>query len=116
MGEDLRKMADWLRSGATLLTESCPQCGSPLFQVNEEIWCLKCDKRVIRAQEAEAPTIIERSLLLEEMEKTIQNKLRDLREKLSSEQDPVKMQQIGESMLLFLDLLNKTRAQLKPHK
>ena len=113
LSEDLEKMADWLRSGATLLTESCPECSSPLFSVDEDIWCLKCNKKVIKVQEGEAPTIVEKSILLDELEKNILTKLKDVQEKLSSEEDPEKIQRLGNVLLLLLELLEKTRKQLK---
>jgi len=114
--KDLEKMADWLRSGATMLTDSCPECSSPLFRSNEEIWCLKCNKKVIRAQEGEAPSLVERAILLEELESTILKKLRGLERRLSSEEDPKKIQQLGELALLLLELLGKTRSHLKSKK
>jgi len=106
-------MADWLRSGATMLTESCPECSSPLFKVNEEIWCLKCNKKVIKVREGEAPALVEKSILLEELEKSLLAKLKDLKVKLSSEEDPEKIKQLGELMLLLLELIDKTRSYLK---
>jgi UPF0148 protein len=113
LSEDLEKMADWLRSGATMLTDSCPECSSPLFSVNDDIWCLKCNKKVIKAQEGEASTIIEKSILLEELEKNILTKLKDIQGRLSSEEDLEKIQQLGNLLLLLLELLEKTRNQLK---
>lgn len=113
LSEDLEKMADWLRSGATLLTDSCPECSSPLFSVNDDIWCLKCNKKVLKVQEGEAPTIIEKSILLDQLEKNILAKLRDVQGRLSSEEDPEKIQLLGNVLLLLLELLEKTRKQLK---
>jgi len=101
-------MADWLRSGATMLSESCPECSSPLFKRNEEIWCLKCNKKVIRTKEEEVYTVLEEAILLEDLRKTTLLKLKDLQEKLSSEEDPERIQQISELILLLLRLLNKT--------
>ena len=109
-------MAEWLRSGATMLTESCPECSSPLFRLNEEIRCLKCNKKVIRAQEGEAPALIEKSILFEELEGTILTKLRELEKRLSSEEDPEKIHQLGEATLLLLELLGKTRSYFKSPK
>ena len=116
MSKDLKKMANWLRSGAIMLTDSCPECSSPLFRLNEEIWCLKCNKKVIRAQEGEAPSLVEKSILLKELESTILSKLRELERRLSSEEDPEKIRQLGELTLLLLELLGKTKTYLKSPK
>jgi len=114
LGEELKKMADWLRSGATMLTESCPECNSPLFRRNEEIWCLKCNKRVIKAKEAEPSIVLEETILLEELRRTTLLKLKDLQVRLSSEEDPERIQQISELTLLLLKLLGRIDS-LKSH-
>ncbi len=77
---------------------------------------MKCNKKVIRAQEGEAPALVEKSILLEELESTILTKLRELERRLSSEEDPEKMQQLSELSLLLLELLGKTRSHLKSPK
>ena len=99
-----------------MLTDSCPECSSPLFKLNEEIWCLKCNKKVIKAQEGEAPALVEKSILLNELENTILTKLRRLERRLSSEEDPEKMQQLSELIILLLELLDKNRNYLKSPK
>jgi len=105
-------MADWLRSGATMLAESCPECSSPLFRRNEEVWCLKCSKKVIRTKEEGA--VLEEAILLEELRKTTLLKLKDLLERLSSEESPERIHQISELTLLLLKLLSEI-GKLKPH-
>ncbi|MEM3921438.1 MAG: Sjogren's syndrome/scleroderma autoantigen 1 family protein [Nitrososphaerota archaeon] len=51
--EYMRRMADALRSGAKMLADQCPVCNSPLFEIKDQIWCLKCNKRVIRVSSAD---------------------------------------------------------------
>ena len=46
----MRRMADALKSGAKMLADHCPVCNSPLFEINGEIWCLRCNKRVIKVR------------------------------------------------------------------
>ena len=35
-------MAEYLLKGAKMLGKSCPECGSPLFTVNGETYCVVC--------------------------------------------------------------------------
>lgn len=55
MNEDnyMKRMTDALRSGAKMLSEHCPICGSPIFEIKKELWCLRCNKRVIRVKSDE---------------------------------------------------------------
>ena len=48
MGLEVKKMAEALKAGATMLNEACPVCSSPLFKMpSDEIYCLKCNRKVI---------------------------------------------------------------------
>ena len=43
MSGDMKGMADLLRKGATMLSRSCPECGTPLFQLKSgDIVCANC--------------------------------------------------------------------------
>lgn len=51
----LREMADLLREGATMLSQSCPVCNVPLFRLKSgEIICPSCKRRVVVLREGEA--------------------------------------------------------------
>ncbi|MGD2142812.1 MAG: Sjogren's syndrome/scleroderma autoantigen 1 family protein, partial [Candidatus Bathyarchaeota archaeon] len=46
-GDSMKSMAELLRSGATMLSRSCPECDSPLFKLKSgDIVCAKCQRRV----------------------------------------------------------------------
>ena len=47
-------MAEYLLKGAKMLGKTCPECGSPLFTVNGETYCVVC--RENKAQSAKAAT------------------------------------------------------------
>lgn len=55
MSEDnyMKRMTDALRSGAKMLSEHCPICGSPIFEIKEELWCLRCNKRIVKVRSDE---------------------------------------------------------------
>ncbi len=49
--ENIRRMAEFLRQGATMLDKSCPVCSNPLFRLkNTEIYCPSCEKKVLIAK------------------------------------------------------------------
>lgn len=48
MTENVKRMADVLRSGAAMLGETCPQCSSPLFKLHtNEIFCVNCNRKIL---------------------------------------------------------------------
>jgi UPF0148 protein len=45
--ENVRKMAELLRSGNTMLNRSCPVCNTPIFRNQEgDLFCPSCDREV----------------------------------------------------------------------
>lgn len=46
--DNVKKMADLLRSGNKMLNKSCPECNSPIFQNKEgELFCPTCNRKVV---------------------------------------------------------------------
>jgi UPF0148 protein len=45
---NVRKMADLLRSGNKMLNKSCPECNSPIFQNKQgDLFCPTCNRKVV---------------------------------------------------------------------
>ncbi|MBD3158742.1 MAG: hypothetical protein GF309_08145 [Candidatus Lokiarchaeota archaeon] len=44
-GPAVRKMAELLRKGASMLAKPCPNCGSPLLKMGDNIYCASCDQQ-----------------------------------------------------------------------
>jgi len=107
--EGLKRMADMLRSGATMLADQCPECYSPLFKVGNEIWCPKCNKRVIKVKAGEEAIEIPRLNILGLLESTVIEKLSQLEEKVKVEKDLVKLNELGLLLSQWLDLLDKIK-------
>ncbi len=71
----VRKMADLLRSGATMLAEHCPKCGLPLFRLKTgEVVCPIHGRVYIVKSESEAAKVTVQGVL-EELEKTLVEKI-----------------------------------------
>ena len=113
MSGDMKGMADLLREGATMLSRSCPECGTPLFQLkNEDIVCANCQRRVVIVPEGEEATV-EAGLQLESVAKVIVEKLVKLGQLMSQETDPEALKTHSELMDSLLGNLEKLRANRK---
>ena len=102
----VKKMAELLRRGATMLAESCPQCGSPLFKVGDDIYCAKCDRRIVYAKSTDAVDAQPVKALIPELRVTLIEKLKALNELVASENDIEALTRIANLMLLLLQSLH----------
>jgi len=99
-----RKMADLLKSGAKMLDLTCPECGTPLFQLKSgEIYCANCDKRVVVIKEGEREGAVVKPLLWEELEDTLLMKLKETNERLRTEKDPDELQRLVRIIFSLLE-------------
>jgi len=103
----VKKMADLLRRGATMLADACPQCGSPLFKVGEDIYCVKCDKRIVYADSDEEIETEAVMTLLPELRKTLIGKLKVLNKLVDSETDIESLTKLANLMVLLLQSLHR---------
>ena len=113
MSGDMKGMADLLRSGAVMLSRSCPECGTPLFELKSgDIVCAKCQRRVVIVPEGEEATV-EAGVRLESVEKVIVEKLVKLGQAMSQESDPETLKVLSELMDSLLGNLERLRASRK---
>lgn len=110
MAEDVKKMADMLRAGATMLSEQCPSCNSPIFKLRSgELWCPKCNKRIVMVKPGEETTRTIGNILLEVTEENILTKIQELNQIIKQEKDPVRLQHLGEVLSTWLEALEKVK-------
>ncbi len=104
----MREMADMLRKGAKMLSMSCPECGTPLFQLKTgEIFCPHEKREVKIVNEGETPETLRQEATLEQ---TIQSKLALLQKKLDSTSDPAEIRELAQTINALLDTLGRLRA------
>jgi len=103
----VKRMADLLRQGATMLADACPQCGSPLFKVKDDIYCVKCDRRIVYAQSDEEVETQAVKILIPELRETLINKLKALNEVVDSETDTEALTKLANLMVLLLQALHR---------
>ncbi len=109
MSEDLKRMADMLKAGATMLPRQCPLCHAPLFQMGDEIWCPKCNKRVVIVSDSEEPALAAAPFVLQSLEETIINKISEAKKMIDEESDPERLESLGSLLSMWLDVLYKLR-------
>jgi len=103
----VKKMGELLRRGATMLADACPQCGSPLFKVGDDIYCVRCDRRVVYAESDEEVETQAVRTLIPELRKTLIDKLKALNELVESENDIEALTKLANLMVLLLQSLHR---------
>jgi UPF0148 protein len=104
--EAVKKMAELLRSGATMLAETCPICGSPLFKLRSgEIICPIHGKVYVVSRDEDISKISAENVL-SRLEHLASIKIDNLMKRLSIEEDIETIEMISR----WLDILLKIRA------
>ena len=103
--EYMRRMADALRSWAKMLADHCPVCNSPLFEIKGQLWCLKCNKRVIKVRGEEDVEEALTSITLTEVMKTLTTKIEELNLVLKRAADPEEVKKLAETIKTILETL-----------
>jgi UPF0148 protein len=108
--KDVQDMANLLKQGAQLTEYSCPACASPLFKLKSgDIWCAKCQKRVIIVKEGETPEEATKPAVLSGLESTVLTKIQEVESKLKTEQDPTQLEKLSNTLTTLLENLERIR-------
>jgi len=106
----IKRMADLLRQGATLTELACPACASPLFRLRSgDLWCAKCEKKVIIVKEGEDPTKITSHILMDTLEATLLTKVQEIQNKMQHEEKIEELQKLGTTLSQLLENLEKIK-------
>lgn len=109
VGIDVKKMAELLKSGATMLSETCPECGTPLFRKGKDTFCPKCNKPVVIIQSAEQESRLMADRVLEDSEQTLLSKIREINLAMKIETNPEKLIAYGNALSSWLGAIEKLR-------
>jgi UPF0148 protein len=109
VGIEVKKMAELLKSGAAMLPETCPECGTPLFRKGSETFCAKCNKPVVIIRSAEQETRLMADRILEDSEQTLLAKIREVNVAMKIEKDPEKLLAYGNALATWLGAIEKLR-------
>ncbi len=110
--EIVRKMAELMRSGATMLDKSCPLCGAPLFKLRSgEIICpIHGPVRIVKS-ESEAVEILT-DAVLDELEDFAARRIHEILTSLKSGDSPSEEQSLR-SLMQWLRVLKYARVTKK---
>ena len=109
MSIEVKKMAELLKSGAAMLSETCPECGTPLFRKGNETFCPNCNKPVVIIRSAEQETRLMADRVLEDSEQTLLAKIREINVAMNIEKDPEKLIVYGNALASWLEAIEKLR-------
>ncbi len=108
--QHIKLMADLLRQGATLTEFACPACASPLFRLQSgDLWCAKCEKKVIIVKEGEEASKITGSMVLGKLEATLLVKVQEIQSKMQHEENMEELQKLAAVLSNLLENIEKTR-------
>jgi UPF0148 protein len=109
VGIEVKKMADLLKSGASMLQETCPQCGTPLFRKGTETFCARCSRPVVIVRNAEDESRLATDQILESTEQTLLAKIQQLNIALKTESDPSRLLTYGRALKAWLEAIDSIR-------
>jgi len=104
-GEDevVKKMAALLKSGATMLEQTCPACNVPLFRLKTgEVVCPSCGQRYIIVSSDEEELEVRGNLTLQELERVAIDRLARVAAELRAAKD---YSEVSEALEVALNLL-----------
>ena len=103
-------MAELLRQGSTLTELACPACASPLFRLKSgDLWCGKCEKKVIVVKEGEEEARVTGSMALGSLEATLLAKVQTVQKRIELEENPEELQKLNTVLSGLLENLEKIR-------
>ena len=106
----IKRMVDQLRQGSTLTDLACPACSSPLFKLKSgDLWCAKCEKKVIVVKEGEEPTKITSHILMDTLEATLLTKVQEIQNKMQHEEKMEELQKLSTTLSELLENLEKIK-------
>jgi uncharacterized Zn finger protein (UPF0148 family) len=103
-------MADLLCQGSTLTELACPACSSPLFRLkNGDMWCEKCEKKVIVVRQGEEASKVTSSMALDSLEVTLLVRVQEIQNKMQNTDNAEELQKLGTALSGLLDNIEKIR-------
>ncbi|MCS7385924.1 MAG: hypothetical protein NDF55_04195 [archaeon GB-1867-005] len=103
----LKEMANLLRSGATMLSQICPECSAPLFKLKTgEIICPLCKRRIIFAKKGEEVGELP-TMAAERLKEVLSIKLLKVAEEIEKTEDIEEIYRLTELAKAIVDVISK---------
>jgi UPF0148 protein len=103
----VKEMGELLRKGARMMSEACPECGTPLFRLKGgEIVCPSCNRpvKVIRGDETPESLAQQGSL-----EATLRRKVAEVQAMMEGERDPAALRELTDTLMALLGALERVK-------
>ena len=127
MNEDIKKMANLLRTGHTMLNQACPICNNPIFRNSDGLtFCPVCNREIIFEDAKQKNSELveqnakhnndikikkesdsQQNLILKETIEIIVQKIDLLNQKMKSEMQIDLIEKYSRLLLILYKLLNK---------
>ncbi len=111
--EVVKKMASLLKSGATMLEQTCPFCNVPLFRLKTgEVVCPSCGQRFVIVSSDEEELQARGNLVLQELERAAVERLAEIASQLRGARDPSEVSEaldVAINLLRVIDYARKIR-------
>ncbi|MDD1776054.1 MAG: hypothetical protein LUP94_01715 [Candidatus Methanomethylicus sp.] len=103
-------MSDLLRSGATMLSQTCPDCKVPLFKLpSGEIICPSCNRRAVFTSSNEVEKVKVEAETTNELDDVILEKTRRLKSLMAKTDNPEQLEKLAKTLIILYDLLDRVR-------
>jgi UPF0148 protein len=104
----LKNIGELLRKGATMLSESCPACNTPIFKLKDgSLYCAMCEKQVVVVPADTDAEALERQNILED---TLNRKIKQVQDQLDEEMDLDKINALLETLQKLIDTQSKLKS------
>ena len=90
-----------------MLAQACPQCGSPLMKVGEDIYCATCDRKIVILKEGQQVGSSALRSLIPELKETLVRKLRAVNDLVAQETNVDALAKLAGLMLVLLQSLQQ---------
>lgn len=115
--DKIDKLASVLLAGGKMLPQHCPKCKTPLFEYEEKIICPVCGGEVVeeetapKERDSESEEVVGKveGKSANELKRIAQGKLVQLEDRLESEDDPEKVNEILKAIKSTLDVLKRLK-------
>ena len=103
----MKEMAELLRRGASMLSEACPECGTPLFRLKSgEIICPSCNRPVKLVKgDATKDEVAQQGSL----EATLRKKITEVQNMIENEKNPATIRDLTDTLIVLLNAIDRIK-------
>lgn len=105
----VKKAAELLKMGATMLTDACPICKVPLYRFRGDVFCPKCGRKILLVRGDQEAVSIKTPIMLADIEENILAKILEVNSRLSTMENLEDIKKAGDVLNTLLEALSTVR-------